>query len=356
MGAPAVLVSLWACSDGARFLIDPNQQDTLSGTPAPDPTTEMLAEPPAAANASPGSKPVDGTAEGPSSSSERAVCGDAEPPACVSDDAASAQSEPAGDDSDGAAAEPSGGQGGESGGAGAGEADGSGDPSNGSGDPAVGDGDGPPVGDGDGPPDEGTSPPEPEALPDLIIDGAYLTATIEQDIVDASADLCLFNEGCVTGDGPRRVVRFGTRSANLGTADVVVGAPLADNPLWEFDACHEHFHFEGYARYDLIDAATGAVLPIGNKNGFCLQDLDVWTSSAQCDRYNCDYQGISVGCADVYTPDLDCQWIDITDVAPGNYELVVTVNTDGSIRELNTLNNTASVSLEILKETIRLLP
>jgi hypothetical protein len=348
MGAPAVLVSLWACSDGARFLIDPNQQDTLSGTPAPDPTTEMLAEQPAATNASPGSKPVDGTAEGPSSSSESAVCRDAEPPACVSDDAASAQSQPAGDDSDGAAAKPSGGQGGESDGDGAGEADGSGDPSNGSGDPAVGD--------GDGPPDEGTSPPEPEALPDLIIDGAYLTATIQQDIVDASADLCLFNEGCVTGDGPRRVVRFGTRSANLGTADVVVGAPLADNPLWEFDACHEHFHFEGYARYDLIDAATGAVLPIGNKNGFCLQDLDVWTSSAQCDRYNCDYQGISVGCADVYTPDLDCQWIDITDVAPGNYELVVTVNTDGSIRELSTLNNTASVSLEILKETIRLLP
>jgi hypothetical protein len=348
MGAPAVLVSLWACGDGARFLIDPNQQDTLSGTPAPDPATEMLAEQPAAANASPGSKPVDGTAERPSSSSEPAACRDAEPPACVSDDAASAQSQPAGDDSDGAAAEPSGGQGGESGGDGAGEADASGDPSNGSGDPAAGD--------GDGPPDEGTSPPEPEALPDLIIDGAYLTATIEQDIVDASADLCLFNEGCVTGDGPRRVVRFGTRSANVGTADVVVGAPLADNPLWEFDACHEHFHFEGYARYDLIDAATGAVLPIGNKNGFCLQDLDVWTSSAQCDRYNCDYQGISVGCADVYTPDLDCQWIDITDVAPGNYELVVTVNTDGSIRELSTLNNTASVSLEILKETIRLLP
>ncbi|HTV18977.1 MAG TPA: hypothetical protein VMG12_09910, partial [Polyangiaceae bacterium] len=80
---------------------------------------------------------------------------------------------------------------------------------------------------------------EPEPLPDLVLDGAYLMATIQQDFVEASADQCLFNEGCVTGDGRRRVVRFGTRSANVGSADVIVGKPVAGNPLWEFDACHE---------------------------------------------------------------------------------------------------------------------
>lgn len=192
-------------------------------------------------------------------------------------------------------------------------------------------------------------------LPDLILDGAYLMATIQQDFVDASADQCLFNEGCVTGDGRRRVVRFGTRSANVGTADVVVGEPVAGNPLWEFDACHEHFHFEGYARYDLVDASSGEVLPIGNKNGFCLRDLDNW-SNPSCATYDCDYQGISVGCADVYTPDLDCQWVDITDVAPGRYELVVTVNTERSIRELSFENNSARVTIEVEPETVRIVP
>lgn len=197
------------------------------------------------------------------------------------------------------------------------------------------------------------------ALPDLVMDGEYLRSTIREDFVDASADICLFQEGCVTGDGVRRVIRFATRTGNIGTADIVAGRPSLESPLWEFDACHEHFHFEGYAHHDLRDVRSGALLPVGVKQGFCLQDRGAWSSehaSADCARYDCDNQGIGVGCSDVYESDLACQWVDITDVPLGTYDLVVTLNTEQVIEELDYSNNSAAVRIEIRADSVRVLP
>jgi hypothetical protein len=206
--------------------------------------------------------------------------------------------------------------------------------------------------------------PEPErepdrALPDLVLDADYLRTTLAQDFVDASADLCLLNEGCVTGTGMRRVVRFGTRSGNIGNADLLLGRPEMANPLWELDECHGHYHFEGYARYDLIEAGSTQVLPIGYKNGFCLRDNGNWDPGAApggCAEYTCEDQGLGQGCADVYTPDLPCQWLDITDVAPGTYELRVSINAEQNLAELSFDNNSASVRIEISDTGVAVAP
>jgi hypothetical protein len=193
--------------------------------------------------------------------------------------------------------------------------------------------------------------------PDMLVDPQYLRNTIEEDVVDVPTNSCLVNEACVTGTGRRRVVRFGTRIANVGNRDVTIGEPSDSNPLWDWDPCHGHFHFDGYADYDLIDVGTGAPLPIGTKNGFCVLDLETWDPELAvngCNTYDCNNQGIGVGCSDVYESALQCQWIDITNVANGQYDLRVTVNPTRRIPELDYDNNVASVRLQIASSSVTL--
>uniref|UniRef100_A0A8C6FQH6 Lysyl oxidase like 1 n=1 Tax=Moschus moschiferus TaxID=68415 RepID=A0A8C6FQH6_MOSMO len=101
-----------------------------------------------------------------------------------------------------------------------------------------------------------------------------------------------------------------------------------------------HYHsMDEFSHYDLLDAATGKKVAEGHKASFCLED-------STCDfgnlkRYACTShtQGLSPGCYDTYNADIDCQWIDITDVQPGNYILKVHVNPKYIVLESDFTNN-----------------
>jgi len=137
-------------------------------------------------------------------------------------------------------------------------------------------------------------------------------------------DSCLLYEGCVAAPGWRHVLSFDTFTPNIGSNDLKMGVPSNHPDLFHYSECHGHFHFDGYAHYQLVDD-SGTPVAFGHKQAFCLIDLNNWSG---WDNYNydCGNQGISVGMGDVYDASLDCQFIDITDVPPGDYTLRIELN------------------------------
>jgi hypothetical protein len=64
-------------------------------------------------------------------------------------------------------------------------------------------------------------------------------------------------------------------------------------------------------------------------------------------RFHCNFQGIQRGWSDIYGAGLDCQWVDVTDVPPGDYMLRIEINPDRVIVEGDYGNNVATVPVRI---------
>lgn len=183
--------------------------------------------------------------------------------------------------------------------------------------------------------------------PDLMIDQPAIVNSLQ--IRDEAATNCMVVEGCMTGYGTRTVLAFDTHIKNIGATDYYIGNPNSNPSQFTFGNCHGHAHYEGYAEYVLYKT-DGTVLPIGQKNGFCVLDLEC--SGGGQAQYGCGNMGISTGCGDIYHNGLDCQWVDITDVDTGQYVLAVKVNWDQSPDalgryEMGYENNIAQVCIRL---------
>ena len=189
-------------------------------------------------------------------------------------------------------------------------------------------------------------------LPDLVVDVPVLKRTLGTypHVVTTGGLPCAFEEGCFSktavayeyGHDERVLLRFATRVMNLGRAPF---QPYAPRNKWDWHQCHKHYHsFRAFSIYHVVDEC-GKPVAEGHKASFCLEDSDCEENGPPArSNFNCrghygGRQGISVNCADTYRHHIDCQWVDITDITPGRYRLVVDVNPYRHVAEIEFSNN-----------------
>uniref|UniRef100_UPI00398F43FC protein-lysine 6-oxidase n=1 Tax=Pristiophorus japonicus TaxID=55135 RepID=UPI00398F43FC len=189
-------------------------------------------------------------------------------------------------------------------------------------------------------------------LPDLVPDPYYIQVSTYVQKMHMYNLRCAAEENCLASSAysadvrdydMRVLLRFPQRVKNQGTADFLPSRPRYS---WEWHSCHRHYHsMDEFSHYDLLDASSQRKVAEGHKASFCLEDTS-------CDygyyrRYACTAhsQGLSPGCYDTYNADIDCQWIDITDVKAGNYILKVAVNPSYLVPESDYANNVVRCDL-----------
>lgn len=213
----------------------------------------------------------------------------------------------------------------------------------------------------------GSVPAQSDLLPDLIVD--------EQRLSDQSID---------TSRLPGRVLfRFGSLLANVGAGEFILqsnsqnagdgrefvnqviqltggGTRTRDAGEFFFNPLIQRMEAEDWVAYRireiLPDDGVGPILREGQKRVVRI------TSSSTYDSALTNYKpfgsqlsanvtygrhGISVGWADLYSQNLDAQWIDITGLAKGTYWLEVVVDAANHVQEFDESNNTTRVMVTL---------
>lgn len=204
-----------------------------------------------------------------------------------------------------------------------------------------------------------------ELLPDIVVVANDLyDNVIDTSVVPGRTHLRLSNATANLGMG--KLYLYGVAPEIPTPTHEVRQRIWRDNGSWYdrsagqfvYHPGHNHIHIEGWAQYNLREIlpgdGVGPIVASGTKTSFCIIDLRVEDSSLPgfppgglflgCGS---TVQGLSVGWADIYDKGLADQWIDVTDVADGQYWLESVVDPVDNILEADETNNVARIQVTI---------
>ncbi|HEX6009530.1 MAG TPA: lysyl oxidase family protein [Actinomycetota bacterium] len=198
--------------------------------------------------------------------------------------------------------------------------------------------------------------PDPQSLPDLMALPAWSISISSR----RGRDILGFNATEWNG-GPGTLVVEGFRGIDEGGMDafqyfLVDGEPIGRAPVGqlEFHATHQHWHFEEFTRYTLLDE-TKTQVQVSGKQSWCLANTDAIDLSVQNANWGalagdlftmCGGSGalwireiLDVGWGDTYAQFSLDQAFDVTNLPNGRYYIRTTVNPTGMLLEGTTSNN-----------------
>jgi hypothetical protein len=195
----------------------------------------------------------------------------------------------------------------------------------------------------------------------------------------------------VTRHGKRRLLAFRSAVANLGQGPLMIeGNRTRSQPTmvatqivrlsdgttrrlssagymkYDVSPTHSHWHFHPFERYELWKRGGTHALARDHKQGFCFGDRHPLPGAGppafiagDCGLFKPQLLSVSEGSSvryiDIYPPEFHGQWIDVTGIRDGVYDLVHRVNPMFALRERSYTNDAASVRILLRGDDVRVL-
>jgi len=200
--------------------------------------------------------------------------------------------------------------------------------------------------------------PDPASLPDLVAIPGWGMSVFKRK----GREFLGFN-ATEWNAGPGTMVVEGFRAPNEDTMDafqyfLIDGEPVGRAPIGQLEyhagGGHNHWHFEEFTQYSLLDASLTEVL-VSGKQSWCLVNtdaIDLTLPNANMLGFSQDLftscggpgalwirEILDVGWGDTYSQYVSGQAFDITNLPNGTYYVRVHVNPTGSMFESTATNN-----------------